>query len=49
MDKQSLHEINRYADAAFPVGMYTVTKSEIIPERRGYMDILSSTLRERQT
>lgn len=39
MDKQSLHEINRYADAAFPVGMYTVTKSEIIPEGRGYMDL----------
>lgn len=34
-----LHEINRYDDAAFPVGMYIVTKDKIIPEGRGHMDL----------
>lgn len=34
-----LHEINRYDDAAFPVGMYIVTKNKIVPEGRGHMDL----------
>ena len=34
-----LHEINRYDDEAFPVGMYIVTKDKIIPEGRGHMDL----------
>lgn len=38
MEKQ-LHEINQYQDAAFPVGMFLVTKDRIIPEGRGYRDL----------
>lgn len=36
---QSLHEVNRYKDSAFPVGMYVVTRAQIIPHGRGYMDL----------
>lgn len=36
---KSLQEINRYKDSAFPVGMYVVTKEQIIPHGRGYMDL----------
>ena len=39
MKKKTLHEINRYEDAAFPVEMYTVTKESIFPKGRGYMDL----------
>ena len=38
MEKQ-LHEINRYDDNAFPVGLYIVTKDRIVPEGRGHMDL----------
>ena len=34
-----LHEINRYADSAFPVGIYTVTREGILPDGRGYQDL----------
>lgn len=34
-----LHEVNRYVDAAFPVGIYIVTKEKIVPSGRGYMDL----------
>ena len=34
-----LHEVNRYDDGAFPVGMYTVTVDGIEPEGRGYLDL----------
>lgn len=37
--QKNLHEINRYRDAAFPVGMYFVTKETIIPQGRGYLDL----------
>ncbi len=37
--EKQLHEINRYKDASFPVGMYVVTRERIIPEGRGYMDL----------
>ena len=36
---RELHEINRYRDTAFPVGMYIVTKEKIIPQGRGYLDL----------
>lgn len=36
---KSLHEINHYDDASFPVGMYIVTKDKIVPEGRGHMDL----------
>lgn len=36
---KSLQEINRYKDSAFPVGMYVVTKDQIVPHGRGYMDL----------
>lgn len=36
---KQLHERNRYKDAAFPVGMYVVTRDRIVPEGRGYMDL----------
>ena len=36
---KSLQEINRYKDSAFPVGMYVVTKEQIIPHGRGYMEL----------
>jgi AraC-like DNA-binding protein len=34
-----LHETNRYRDAAFPVGLYTVTRGRILPAGRGYQDL----------
>ena len=34
-----LHEINRYADSAFPIGIYTVTRKGILPDGRGYQDL----------
>ncbi|MGI6211807.1 MAG: cupin domain-containing protein [Anaerovoracaceae bacterium] len=37
--KKQLHEINRYKDNAFPVGMYMVTREGIIPEGRGFRDL----------
>lgn len=37
--KKQLHEINAYDDMAFPVGLYTVTRKEIVPPGRGYMDM----------
>lgn len=36
---KELHETNRYQDAAFPVGMYIVTRERIIPHGRGYLDL----------
>lgn len=39
MEGKQLHEVNRYKDSAFPVGMYVVTRERIIPEGRGYMDL----------
>lgn len=36
---KSLYEKNQYDDAAFPVGMYVVTKERIIPAGRGYQDL----------
>lgn len=36
---QQLHEINRYNDRAFPVGIYTVTREGILPDGRGYQDL----------
>ena len=38
-EKKSLHEINRYTDPAFPVGIYEVTRKGIMPEGRGYKDL----------
>lgn len=37
--ERELHEINQYDDSSFPVGLYSVTKENIIPEGRGYMDL----------
>lgn len=37
--RKQLHEINRYKDNAFPVGMYLVTKDGIIPDGRGFNDL----------
>lgn len=37
--RSSLHETNRYEDAAFPVGMYEVTREGIVPDGRGYLDL----------
>ena len=37
--KDNLYEVNRYADTAFPVGAYTVTREGIMPEGRGYKDL----------
>lgn len=37
IEKDNLYEVNRYADTAFPVGAYTVTREGIMPEGRGYM------------
>ena len=34
-----LHEINRYTDPAFPVGLYVITREQIIPEGRGHLDL----------
>ena len=34
-----LKEVNKYSDASFPVGMYTVTKEGIEPGGRGYRDL----------
>ena len=34
-----LHEINRYEDPMFPVGLYTVTTHGIEPEGRGHLDL----------
>ncbi len=39
IEKDNLYEVNRYADTAFPVGAYTVTREGIIPEGRGYKDL----------
>lgn len=36
---RELHEVNRYIDSAFPVGIYEVTRSGIMPEGRGYKDL----------
>lgn len=36
---KELHETNQYKDAAFPVGMYTVTRERIVPHGRGYLDL----------
>ena len=36
---KELHETNQYQDAAFPVGMYAVTRERIIPHGRGYLDL----------
>ncbi len=36
---RNLQEINRYNDAAFPIGIYTVTPEGIVPEGRGYRDL----------
>lgn len=38
-DYERLQEFNRYADPAFPVGMYTVTIDGIEPRGRGHMDL----------
>lgn len=35
---KELHETNRYQDAAFPEGMYIVTREKIVPDGRGYLD-----------
>lgn len=37
--KQDLHEIKQYQDSSFPVEMYTITRNEITPSGRGFMDI----------
>lgn len=37
--ERELHETNKYKDAAFPVGMYAVTRDSIFPRGRGYMDL----------
>lgn len=37
--EKQLHEVNRYDDNAFPVGIYIVTKDRIVPEGRGHMDL----------
>lgn len=39
IEKDNLYEVNRYADTAFPVGAYTVTREGIMPEERGYKDL----------
>lgn len=39
IEKDNLYEVNRYADTAFPVGAYTVTREGIMPEGRGYKDL----------
>jgi len=39
LPKESFHEKNHYEDAAFPVGIYKVTKESIVPPGRGYMDL----------
>ncbi len=39
MKTKPLHEINRYDDTSFPVGMYIVTKDKIVPKGRGHMDL----------
>lgn len=36
---KELHETNQYQDAAFPVGMYLVTRNDIVPSGRGYLDL----------
>lgn len=36
---KELHETNQYQDAAFPVGMYVVTRERIVPHGRGYLDL----------
>lgn len=36
---KELHETNQYRDAAFPVGMYIVTRERIVPHGRGYLDL----------
>ena len=38
-DQDKLHETNRYQDADFPVGVYTVTPQGIQPEGRGFRDL----------
>ena len=38
-NQDRLHEINRYQDPMFPVGMYTVTVEGIEPEGRGHLDL----------
>lgn len=39
MKETKLHEINRYTDPTFPVGIYTVTRAGIQPDGRGYKDL----------
>lgn len=39
IEKDNLYEVKRYADTAFPVGAYTVTREGIMPEGRGYKDL----------
>lgn len=39
LKKDNLYEVNRYADTAFPVGAYQVTREGIMPEGRGYKDL----------
>ena len=39
IEKDNLYEVNRYADTAFPVGAYTVTREGIMPEGREYKDL----------
>lgn len=38
-EESMLHEVNRYTDPAFPVGIYEVTRGGIMPEGRGYKDL----------
>lgn len=37
--EKELHEVNRYTDPAFPVGIYEATREGILPEGRGYKDL----------
>lgn len=39
MKETKLHEINRYTDPTFPVGIYMVTRAGIQPDGRGYKDL----------
>ena len=37
--QKDLHEANQYRDAAFPAQMYTTTRSGIVPQGRGFLDL----------
>lgn len=43
IEKDNLYEVNRYADTAFPVGAYTVTREGIMPWREEDIRIFTGT------